>query len=167
MAEMTADERRTLFKYLDGNVEAVRLCEDIIAVAHFWDDAVDRDILITDAAVNQAMWKALFTIHENPFMRRHFERLMPIMKSAARSWMTATEWEREEGACIEKMVTAFAIRSDYLKVVSECAAIIRGDWVATEGETILREIFHVEGVHAYLKSVRVERENRESANVRR
>ena len=158
---MSEEERKLLLDYMMGNRDAARLCEDIIMAAHFWDDAIDRDKVITDAEINRSMRRLFFEIPSNPFMRRNFDELMPVMKAAARSWLNATEWEREEGACLEKMATAFAIRSSYLSVLVACAAIIGGEEYATRSEPWLREIFHKEGFRAYLKSVGQEKSVRE------
>lgn len=161
---MNDEERKLLLDYMMGNRDAARLCEDIIMAAHFWDDAIDRDKPIDDATINRAMQALFFDIPSNPFMRAHLDTLMPVMRSAARSWMNATQWEREEGACLEKMATAFAIRSQYLTVLVACAAIIGGEEYAIRTEPWLREIFHKEGFRAYLKSVALEKQIREGVN---
>ena len=145
---MTADERKLLLDFLLGNEDAANLCEDVLYVAHLWDDQIDRDRIRTDAEVNQGWYKALVSIPRNPFYRQHFDLINPVVMIAISDWMTATKYERES-PCLDKLATAFVIRSSYLNVLVMCANIVGGSHYGASMAPALREIFHHEGLRTY------------------
>jgi hypothetical protein len=153
---MNDEERKLLLDFLLGNQEAANFCEDILYAAHLWDDQIDRDKERTDAEINQGWVKALVSIPRNAFYRQHFDLLSPVIITAIGSWMTATQYEREAGACQDKLNVAFVIRSDYLNVLVMCANIIGGLHYGASMAPALREVFHKEGLKDYRNRLRKE-----------
>lgn len=161
---MNDQERKLLHDYLLGNADAARLCEDLYAVFHFWDDAIDCDVEISADDINRNMWKLMFDIPANPFYAANRARIDAVLKMAVASWHNATLWEREPGACLEKLAGAFVLRSQYQELFVVCAMIIGGDEYGIRTAPLVREMFHTEGFRGFLKGIQTERKIREGVN---
>lgn len=146
---MSDAERKLLLDLLLGNVAAAQFCEDILFIAHVWDDQIDRDNARGDHDVDTAWTKALIDIPRNPFYRAHFDLLSPIMAMAINHWRASRAYEADPKACLTRLGVAFTIRSSYMDVLIMCAMIVGGHDYGLDAEFKLREIFHREGLRAY------------------
>lgn len=162
---MNVDEKELLLDYLLGNTVAAEFCEEVLHVAHFWDDLIDKDKTVDDERINSSMWRALVELPRNAFYQAHFNQLHPVLMVAMASWMSATRFERDPEACTDKLRVAYAIRSDYLNVLVMAGIIVGGPAYGLRMADALREIFHKEGFPAYRKRLRDERETREQVHV--
>jgi len=124
-----------------------------------WDDLVDRDKPVSDDMISTAFKTALFALPMNPFYRRHFDVLMPIMVTAQRNWEVATTLERLGRP--EDTLTAFILRSSYVDVLVACVELAHGPHAAKEAAFLLRSAAHSEGYANYMAAVKNERQIRE------
>lgn len=146
---MNEADRKLLYDYLYGHADAVRLCEDIYFVAHVWDDLIDQDRVRTKEEIDSAFYRMRIAIPSNPFYVAHRERIIGAERVAIRDWMASREFESDPAPCIDKLAVAFVIRSSYLQVILECAAIIAGDDYVHKTAGLIREKFHSEGLRKY------------------
>ena len=69
---------------LRGDADAIAFFMSILSVCHFWDDLIDKDVEISDEAINSVMWVALIDIPANPFYQQHREALRMVLGSRQR-----------------------------------------------------------------------------------
>lgn len=163
---MSPQESKLLLTILKGNLDAAAFCEEVIHAAHFWDDLIDRDRPLDDDRINAAMWRVLVELPRNRFYRKHFDTLNPVLMVAATNWITATKFEREQGACLDKLATAYVLRSSYVNVLVVSAILVGGAGYGIAMEPALREYFHRgESYLQYRKNLRTESAAREKTDV--
>lgn len=80
--------------WFGGDVDAVRLLDDLGVVAHIWDDLIDKDKPVSDAMINLAFECALLHIPMNPVYRRHQDALAPLILTGIAGFHAATRMER-------------------------------------------------------------------------
>lgn len=132
---------------LQGNGDAIALCESLAFVAHLWDDVVDRDVALDEDRVNRAFWTALIDVPANPFYQRHQHRLAPVMRQIAVDWMEANQLEREGR---HERTIAFTLRSGINGFVVQCAYIVGGfDWMREVSRAVRRQ-WHTETLDEYI-----------------
>lgn len=115
---------RIFVKYFGSNMDAVRMCNDLVYAAHLWDDLYDQDKPRSKAAMNKAftiLWGILPT---NPFFQEHVRELGPIMMNAVLKWQNANEMERSENP--NTRLCAFFIRSCFVDAFTYCLYLIGG-----------------------------------------
>ncbi len=151
---MNDAHRQVLLDTLLGNQAAAEFCEDICYCSDLWDDQIDGDRAHTDAEVNDGWWRALVKIPRNPFYRQHFDVLNPVVMITISDWLTANQFEREEGACVDKLATAYALKSQYVNVIVMCAIVIGGADYGLRMAPAIREFCHSESFVDYRLSVR-------------
>jgi hypothetical protein len=147
---------------LKGNADALAFVRAIALVLHTWDDLVDRDHDVDDAAINRAFWLALVELPRNAFYREHFNDLNAILVNAIVNWRIATNVERLRAPPAGDLMIAFIIRSTYVDLLTVSATLIGGaDWSVTFGGDIHRWA-HGEGFAAYLTNLTAEKAAREA-----
>jgi hypothetical protein len=128
---------KKLQRWLVGNQAAVGFCLDIVAIAHIWDDLIDKDKPVTDDQINGLMFTALIGIQANPFYSQYRDDLRPVMASAICQWQTANELEKSDDT--NDHDKAFVLRASILSIVQFCAMLIGGaKWAADCGVEIWR-----------------------------
>lgn len=128
------------------NEDATRFCEQILFVAHLWDDLVDGDEAGTDR-INRAFWTALVDLPGNPFYQRHYAHLAPVIRRAAGDWMDANDLEK--GASHDRSL-AFVLRDAVHGVIIEAAYLVGGyDWMR-EVSMVIRRKWHDETLDEYV-----------------
>ena len=85
-------------EWFGGNEDAARLVAHLCAVAHTWDDLVDRDTPVTEAQINRCFELALVSIPGNPFYRQHVDALLPLIYTGVLGYLTSNTLERAGGA---------------------------------------------------------------------
>ena len=65
-----------------GDKDALQLAKCITLISHFYDDLIDRDKPLDDAAIHAGMWQALIELPANPFYCTHIKKLWPLMAGA-------------------------------------------------------------------------------------
>jgi hypothetical protein len=115
---------RIFVKYFGQENDAVRMCNDLVYVAHLWDDLYDQDKQRSKLAVNKAFTMLWGIIPTNPFYQKHIRELGPILMNAALKWQNANEMEHSPNP--NTRMTAYSIRSCFVDVFAYCLYLIGG-----------------------------------------
>lgn len=152
--------REQTIELMRGNVAAADFLEMIVELLHFWDDLIDRDKVLADEQINDAMYALLITLPRNPFYVAHFPVLNPILANSITNWHVANKFEREGGEYEQRI--AYILRSSYVDLVTNAALIVGGPaWACKVGEEI-RRYAHKETYDGYLVNLEQERNAREA-----
>lgn len=112
---------------LRDNAEAVALCEQLVYVAHGWDDLIDGDAEVEPHRLNRIFWTALIDMPANGFYQRHYGELAPILRQSIADWLDANTLENagRHGAQL-----AFVLRDSFHALAIQCAYLVGGyDWM--------------------------------------
>lgn len=123
MSDAAKEEHDFLVEILQGNMAAVAFCENLFRISQIWDDLIDGDKEVSADTTNEAFWRALITVNENPFYFKHAQELQPLIRAAIVDWMDANALEKdgEHGQDV-----AFVLRDSISAIVIHCAYIIGG-----------------------------------------
>jgi hypothetical protein len=125
-----------LIGLLQGNLAAVSLCMDVIAVFHLWDDLIDQDKEIRAEEINGAFWACFVRIPRNPFYQSHQQEIVPLIENIILAWHSANVLER--GTDHEKHV-AYGLRSLVVRLIDHCAYLVGGyEWARQIGPDVAR-----------------------------
>lgn len=113
-----------LVQLLCGNHDAARFVVDIAQCSHAYDDLIDRDKPVPDAAVHGLVWKLLVSVPTNAFFRQHQDVIRPVLITAILNWHAATAMEKS--GCAEQLHIAHALRYALGDVLLLCMAIVGG-----------------------------------------
>lgn len=141
-----------------GNANATDFILKMVHVLHLWDDLIDRDKPVDDAAINRGFQFLLVDIPRNPFYAQHFGALNTLVSTAITNWHVATRMERE-GADYEKSI-AFILRSSYIDLLTHIAAIVGGPEWAVQMADKARRFAHCETYGGYLLNLEREKLDR-------
>ena len=120
-------------------------------VVHFWDDVIDQDPAPSRAELYEGMWWSLVDLPRDPFYRKWFAELNPLVSAAIIDWRVANQME-DSGVASYRPIS-FIIRSSYVCILQQTALIVGGpEWAERCGH-LIREKAHAEGFDAYLKSL--------------
>jgi len=139
-------------RLIPGHAEAVGFVAGLLDVIYVWDDLIDRDKPVAAEAVNGAFCRLLVSLPANPFYRRYFDALHPLISAAIVSWLTANTLEASDDEGLDKQI-AFIVRSDYLGVVAKVLELCRGFDFAVAAMPALRRYVHEEGFAAYCQAL--------------
>lgn len=126
-----------LCQYLK-NKEAVAFCMDVVAIAHAWDDLVDKDKDLSTAQINDAFFHAMFGIRMNPFYQKYQAYIEPVMINAILQWQDANTLET--GTDHEKHM-AYMLRASILQLFNFCAYLVGGFQYAREVGPAMRNLY--------------------------
>lgn len=134
--------------WFKGNTSAMRLCADMVEVAHVWDDLVDCDKPVSAAKADATFRKMMLEIPANAFYRANFEFLHPVMVMVWAQWDAANRMEARSPVK-DDYVKCFMLRASLYQVFHACAVLCGGlDWAAEVGPEVYRlygeklETFH-------------------------
>ena len=136
-----------LARLLKGNFAAVKLCLDLVFIAHVWDDLYDKDRERTGEDISNAFRIALVEIPENPFYIQNLSDLRPLMMNVILQWQDANVLEH--GNDHDKHM-AYMLRAGIVQVISYCAYLIGGVEYAKEVGPDIRRLYE-EGLQDFLK----------------
>ena len=108
--------------WLKGNTDALDFVQVLHSITHVWDDLIDKDKPITDAAINGAFFDSLITLQRNPFYNQHADELIFLMEQGIRDWFTSNKLMADKN-----YEAAFVLRTSLTRVFSHCAFIIGGN----------------------------------------
>jgi hypothetical protein len=80
--------------WFGGNQDAVSLFDMLVDLAHTWDDLVDKDKDVTEAAINNAFMICLVYLPMNPFYQLIQRDVMPLWITVVSAYQTANHYER-------------------------------------------------------------------------
>ncbi len=151
-----------LERFLQGDLDAVRMVADLYHVLHCWDDLIDRDRVISDEQINTAFWTVLCELPTNPFYLRHQQQLTPILRNILIDWIDSTTLERKFGG--NGRAYAYGLRASLATLISQCGWLIGGyGWMREVSMEIRRGVMSVESFGEYeqaLEREKIMRENR-------
>jgi hypothetical protein len=115
-----------------GNQAAVDYMLMVARVADVWDNLIDRDVPVSDEAINEAFWLLSVEIPGNAFFRNHVDDLRPVLATGILNWMAANKMEKSvEPRAIE---IAHVIRYSIADVALLAALLCGGrEWAAEVG----------------------------------
>lgn len=105
MADTDQSVLRDWFK--DG--DAVALGEILADISQVWDDLIDRDVPVSNNAINTMMRYAMIDIPKNAFYQRHFASLHPVMEDRLYTWFDANLLEQTGGR--RNLQVSYVLRS--------------------------------------------------------
>lgn len=130
-----------------GHEDAVEFITQFAHVCEVWDDLIDRDKDLSDAAIHNAFWMLLTEIPLNPFFDQFKRQLIPLMISGINAWLDANELER--GSPNDR-VFAYVLRDWYMEFVSYVIYLTKGREYLREVSLEVRKFFtHHESLEAY------------------
>lgn len=118
---------KALDVFLQGNIDAVRFCKDLITLVDLWDDLVDKDKEKTNDEINDVFRIALINIPLNPFYQKFQGHLIPLIMNCILQWEDANKMEKSVE--LSDKHQAFMLKASAIQIISYCAFIIGGmDW---------------------------------------
>jgi hypothetical protein len=130
---LTTDNLRQLGTMLKGDLHAFRFCNNLLYIAHLWDDLHDRDKDRTVAEVDAAFRILLVDNGQNPFYVNFYSQLYPLMASAAMLWMDSNVLAKED------KFKAIMIRNKVLDIIHYSIFLVGGpEWVTEQGPEFWR-----------------------------
>lgn len=151
---MTPEYRKTVLDILTtalkGNKDAVSYCLNLYEVAHVWDDLIDKDKEITDAAIHTAFIRCLVDIPYNSFYRQNIDYLLPLQHNSILQWIDANKMEKMD---LQSKYKAYMLKASFLQIVNCCAALIGGHEWAMEIGADLRNALYAETLEEFLNEV--------------
>lgn len=154
----SAERIKMLLPTLKGNLAAAEFIDSIYNVLHLWDDLIDHDKPVTDMQVNDAFYAILIEIPRNPFYRKYFDFLNPILANAITNWHIANRMERR-GDEYEKRI-AYVLRSSYVDLLTQSALLLGGVEHAAAVGYDNRLYTHKETLEGYLSNLEIEEQAR-------
>ncbi len=151
---------RDLERFMQGDLEAVRLVADLYQVLHCWDDLIDRDRTVSDGQINTAFWTVLCELPTNPFYLRHQQQLTPVVRNILIDWIDSTTLERTFGE--DGRAYAYGLRASLATLVSQCSWLIGGyGWMREVSMEIRKGVISVESFGEYEYALKREALKRE------
>jgi len=134
-----------LAMFLKNDLNAIKLCIDLMFLGHFWDDLIDKDVQRSDEDINQAFMLSLGEIPMNPFYQAFQIQLAPMMMSASLLWLNSTDLERGNN---DEKLTAFCIRNALLNLIHFCMFLVGGvAWTREHGPEFWRTFMLTENLY--------------------
>jgi hypothetical protein len=81
-------------EWFGGNEHALSLCRMFAVLLHTWDDLVDKDREVNEAAINNAFLICLVYLPANPFYQSIQHAILPMWITVVSAYRTANEFER-------------------------------------------------------------------------
>lgn len=138
---MTEDNQIVLtaafHRWFKGNDLAMRMCADMVEVAHVWDDLVDRDKMVPAKVADATFRKLMLEMPANGFYRENFTFLHPVMVLIWAQWDAANQME---AAPIKNdLAKTYMLRASLYQLFHACAVLCGGlDWASEVGPEIYR-----------------------------
>lgn len=124
--------RQLLEQTLKGHADAVDLCMAVFEWANDYDHLVDGDVTgeAAEDALHNAMWLMAVVIPGNPFYRRFYAELSPLLASGISTWRVSNALPAygTENA----LMLAHVLRWTLIEFFMHCALIVGGRAWATQ-----------------------------------
>jgi hypothetical protein len=125
-----------LFEFIfKGDAEAIRISRALLQLVHVWDDLIDKDKPVSDAAINAAFFAALCEIGGSWLWDQEAAALMRVCYF---KWRASTQIESHEAAPNNRAM-AYAARAGVFDLFVHFVYKLHGPiWAESVSETILR-----------------------------
>ncbi len=128
------DDRSYMLYAFKGNQAAVDFVLMVARVADVWDNLIDKDVPVSDQAINDAFWTLAIELPGNAFYRAWADDLRPVMATGIINWMTANKIERGTSMDHRAIEIAHVIRYGIADVAIMAALLCGGrEWAAEVG----------------------------------
>ena len=91
---MNNDEGR--IEWFGGDPAGLAMFRMFVDLLHTWDDLVDRDKPVGEAAINQAFLICLVYLPANPFYQRIQQAVLPMWLTVVSAYEAANKFERDK-----------------------------------------------------------------------
>ncbi len=118
------NESEFIHKVLKGNIHAVVFCQTIFRVSQVIDDLIDRDKDVDNRTIMNTFWTCIIELPNNPFYRKHFDFLNPLLQSYFNDWMDSYFLETTKSDHHQNI--AFGLRASIGNILVQCAFLIGG-----------------------------------------
>jgi hypothetical protein len=133
------------------NMAAVDFMLLLAEIAHTWDDLIDRDVLVPQAAIHRAFTNAVVRFNLNPYFRRYCDRLLPVLQTGILNWHAANALEADgRRECLE---VAHVIRCAMGDVALLMAELAGGHEHAKRHAAGLRMLVQQDSLADYLRDM--------------
>lgn len=139
-----------LLRWMKGDVQAVRFCEQFLHLCHWFDDMVDADVPRSREDNEVMTWLALVDLPSNAFFNQHHTQLQPVITAAVADWLTANTLERGD---VHERHIAYTLRCSILTVIAHCALIVGGPVWARQAGLEIRRYGQRETLDEYLEDL--------------
>lgn len=82
--------------WFGGNQYAVEIFDIFVELLHIWDDLVDKDKPVEEAAINRAFLHCLVHLPANPVYRAVQDQILPMWVVVVSSYEAANKFERDK-----------------------------------------------------------------------
>lgn len=148
----TMDDRTFMLHAFRGNQAAVEYVLMVARVVDVWDNLVDRDVPVSDEAINTAFWLLAVEIPRNAFFQAFANDLLPVTATGILNWLAANKLERSrEHRAIE---IAHVIRYSIADVALLAALLCGGREWAEEVGPELRMRSQRSDLNEYINSLK-------------
>jgi hypothetical protein len=135
--------RELLMQYCMGDEVAVQLCEDLLYVAHVFDDIYDKDKDRTPQEINAAYAKALGDIPNNPLYQANIMQIAPMTLLTIQTWQISN---RLESGSMDDKIGSFILRNSLLHLIYLIIMIVgaskkKPNWSLDVGEMFFKDFF--------------------------
>lgn len=131
------DDRAYMLYAFKGNQAAVDFVLLVARVADVWDNLIDKDVPVSDEAINDAFWSLAIELPGNGFYRANVDDLRPVMATGITNWMVANRMERSKEMNHRAIEIAHVIRYSIADVVLMVALLCGGrEWAAEVGQEL-------------------------------
>ena len=83
-------------EWFGGNEHALDVYRMFVTLLHTWDDLVDKDKEVSEAAINNAFLICLVYLPANPFYQYIQQAILPMWVTVVSAYRTANEFERNK-----------------------------------------------------------------------
>ena len=85
-------------EWFGGDEDALNMYRMMVDLLHLWDDLVDKDKFVTEAAINNAFLICLVYLPINPFYQRVQQAVMPMWVTVVSAYAAANKFEKDKEA---------------------------------------------------------------------
>lgn len=119
-----AATEQDLIDLMAGNMDAVKLVQDMVFLSHAYDDLVDGDKPVPVNHVHALMWKTMHALPLNPFYRQYEAMFRGVIIAATLNWRVANEIEKD--GSVEELRLAHVLRFSIADVAMLAMALAGG-----------------------------------------
>lgn len=123
--EQQRDHFETMFQEIClGNTDAVHVCWSVFQFLHVIDDLVDKDKLVSPAAVGISLLMFTEAVSANPFFQQNRDALLGVLRVGVMEWVDSESWKVREDP--RERAAAEVIKSGYQNVFYTVAGLCGG-----------------------------------------
>ena len=111
-------------RWLLGHAEAIDFISNIMSAVEFWDDLIDKDVVLEDESINKIMLNLLFVLPQNKWFVANTTYYMPLFMMAINAFHDSNELCKSDKPHLRNL--AFHIRNLGLELYIATAFLLGG-----------------------------------------